>query len=140
MIPPPAWCAGLGDIAVPALVVSMLLLHDYRAATAGRGPTPERGALPGGSGSCGPGLGALLSRGSWARSYALCSWVGYSLGLVMTLAAAVLSDAAQPALLYLAPCTLAPPLALAAARGDWARMWSPKAMPPGGAANKELDV
>lgn len=44
----------------------------------------------------------------------------------MALASGVLFQAAQPALLYLVPCTLLPVMARAAARGEWGELWGGK--------------
>ena len=49
-------------------------------------------------------------------------------GLVLALGTGVLFQAAQPALLYLVPCTLGPVAARAATRGEWGDLWGGQRM------------
>ena len=67
---------GLGDIALPGLLISYLLRFDYQM-----------------------GYG-------WLRGYFGMSVVGYGAGLLLTYVALVVMRSGQPALLYLVPCTL----------------------------------
>ena len=84
---------GLGDIALPGLLVSYLLRFDYQM-----------------------GYG-------WLRGYFGMSVVGYAVGLVLTYFALVAMRSGQPALLYLVPCTLYAVLAVAWCRGDVKQLW-----------------
>ncbi len=97
---------GLGDVVLPGLLVALTRRHDLHA-----------------------GLHAI-------KGYFLPCLAGYSLGLLATYAALLFSlfgDQGQPALLYLVPFTLGPVTALAAARGDLARLW-------GGSADGDKDA
>ena len=47
----------------------------------------------------------------------------YSLSLVATFISLFLMDSAQPALLYIVPCTLLPIMLTACARGEFKDMW-----------------
>ena len=84
---------GLGDVALPGLLVSLLLRFDYHL-----------------------GLG-------WARGYFMPVVVGYAVGLGLTYVAMAAMRKGQPALLYLVPCTLYFVLALAGWRGDLRALW-----------------
>ncbi|XP_064471137.1 signal peptide peptidase-like 2C isoform X2 [Ornithodoros turicata] len=75
-----------------------------------------------------PGLAVSYCRGydvlSKRRSiYFIVSMLGYSIGLVLTFVSAQLMDSGQPALLYLVPSTLIPPLLLSWCRGDLKAFW-----------------
>jgi signal peptide peptidase-like protein 2B len=48
---------------------------------------------------------------------------GYGAGLAMAQGAVMWSGMGQPALLYLVPCVLLPPIVLARARGEWHTLW-----------------
>jgi len=84
---------GLGDIALPGLLISYLLRFDYQM-----------------------GYG-------WLRGYFGMSVVGYGAGLLLTYVALVVMRSGQPALLYLVPCTLYAVLAVAWWRGDVRQLW-----------------
>ena len=84
---------GLGDIALPGLLISYLLRFDYQM-----------------------GYG-------WLRGYFGMSVVGYGAGLLLTYVALVVMRSGQPALLYLVPCTLYVVLAVAWWRGDVKQLW-----------------
>ncbi|GAB4816173.1 hypothetical protein N2152v2_003219 [Parachlorella kessleri] len=116
---------GLGDMALPGLLLALLLCSDYRRAA--------KRELPGTSGAAEGGLGLLLSPRFWRGGYAGLCWLGYCAGLVLALGTGVVFQAAQPALLYLVPCTLAPVLSRAAARGELGELWGGQRMqvPPG---------
>jgi hypothetical protein len=49
-------------------------------------------------------------------------------GLLLALGTGVVFQAAQPALLYLVPCTLAPVMVRAAARKEWGELWGGQRM------------
>ncbi|GAA6080948.1 signal peptide peptidase-like 2 isoform X1 [Tachysurus ichikawai] len=59
-----------------------------------------------------------------SRVYFLVSTVGYSVGLVLSFACALLMRAAQPALLYLVPCSLLCSLVVALWRSELKLFWN----------------
>ncbi|KAK2860786.1 hypothetical protein Q7C36_004952 [Tachysurus vachellii] len=59
-----------------------------------------------------------------SRVYFLVSTVGYSVGLVLSFACALLMRAAQPALLYLVPCSLLCSLVVALRRSELKLFWN----------------
>lgn len=86
---------GLGDIALPGLLVSYLLRFDYK------------------------------KRFTGMNSYFLLSSSGYFIGLLITnLALLLMSGSGQPALLYLVPSTLGLVSLVAYTRGDLGDMWN----------------
>ena len=64
---------------------------------------------------------------------------GYAIGIVVTLMVADLWRAAQPALLFLVPATVAPVLAIAVARREVALLWHPLPIPATGGHKDGLD-
>lgn len=54
--------------------------------------------------------------------YDCCS--GYGIGLIVTFFALILMDTAQPALIYLVPCTLLPNFLYALIRGEFLKVWN----------------
>ena len=84
---------GLGDVALPGLLVSLLLRFDYHR-----------------------GLG-------WKKGYFVPVVVGYAVGVWLTYAALVWMEKGQPALLYIVPCTLFVILGMAWWRGDLKALW-----------------
>uniref|UniRef100_A0A8R1EBM4 Signal peptide peptidase-like 2B n=1 Tax=Caenorhabditis japonica TaxID=281687 RepID=A0A8R1EBM4_CAEJA len=56
--------------------------------------------------------------------YGFVALSGYALGLVATFAALMMYQVAQPALIYLVPCTLLPVLAVAAIRQEFGGAWA----------------
>ena len=87
---------GLGDVVVPGLFLALLLRFD-----AARAAAPRDAAL-----------------GDFPAPYFAAGVASYAAGLGATLAVMYAFDAAQPALLYLVPATLAAALATAALRGE----------------------
>ena len=87
---------GLGDVVVPGLFLALLLRFD-----AARAAAPRDAAL-----------------GDFPAPYFAAGVASYAAGLGTTLAVMYAFDAAQPALLYLVPATLAAALATAALRGE----------------------
>lgn len=85
---------GLGDIALPGLLVSFLLRFDMKR------------HIP------------------WTKGYFLISVVGYAIGLLITDLVLILSETGQPALLYLVPCTLGVVVVVAYRRKHLLDMWS----------------
>lgn len=49
---------------------------------------------------------------------------GYGIGLIVTFVALTLMSMAQPALIYLVPCTLFPVMGTAAIRKEFSRVWN----------------
>lgn len=85
---------GLGDIAIPGLLVSLLLRHD------------------------------MTRRVPACRGYFLAGVLGYALGLVLTFVSLHVTKHGQPALLFLVPGTLAPTFAIACCKGELGLLWS----------------
>eukprot|EP00049_Salpingoeca_infusionum_P021715 m.4274 g.4274 ORF g.4274 m.4274 type:complete len:362 (+) comp4448_c0_seq2:143-1228(+) len=110
---------GLGDIVVPALFIAYCKRVD-EAMTRPR-PAHQPGSL----------LHAL--RTFW-RSLYCRSLLGFSLGLFLAIYMSELFDAPQPALIYLVPCVLLPPFALAVRMGRWNLFWSGALLHEGAAA------
>jgi hypothetical protein len=92
---------GLGDIAIPGLLLSYALRTDY---TLPRGPN------------------ARAAKGR--VGYWTVALVGYFLGLGITHLAIVSMKMGQPTLLYLVPFTLGPICALAYSRGELLALWA----------------
>eukprot|EP00484_Ammonia_sp_Unknown_P025674 CAMPEP_0197033906 /NCGR_PEP_ID=MMETSP1384-20130603/12178_1 /TAXON_ID=29189 /ORGANISM="Ammonia sp." /LENGTH=514 /DNA_ID=CAMNT_0042463769 /DNA_START=56 /DNA_END=1601 /DNA_ORIENTATION=+ len=80
---------GLGDIALPGLLVSYLLRYDYLSK-----------------------VGISVNNG-----YFVPSLIGYAIGMLLTDINLILMQHGQPALLFLVPCTLGTTLVLAYRRG-----------------------
>jgi signal peptide peptidase-like protein 3 len=93
---------GLGDLAIPGMLLSLVLCFDHRKV---REHDNE----------------GTFSRGN---KYIQYGGGGYAVGMVAALSAGLLSQAAQPALLYLVPSTLGAILSAAWARGELAELWS----------------
>lgn len=89
---------GLGDMALPGLLVAYLLRFDLQHAE-------------------------TATRRWWQTYFAIASG-GYAAGLVLTYVALMVSESGQPALLYLVPTTLGVVLPVAFVRGDLREMWS----------------
>ncbi|EFJ07550.1 hypothetical protein SELMODRAFT_236278 [Selaginella moellendorffii] len=95
---------GLGDMAIPGMLVALVVCFDHRKSTKARGselPSPKN-----------------QHKYTW---YAQC---GYTIGLICALAAGLLTHSAQPALLYLVPSTLGPVMLCAWMRGDFNELWN----------------
>lgn len=123
----PLLMLGLGDVALPAMLLALLLATDYRRAA-------KQGGGGGGSGV----LPAPPSWGLWRGGYTAPVWLGYCVGLVAAFAAGLVFQAPQPAMVYIVPAMLAPTLAAAVARGELGELWSGRRL--AAAAGKELDV
>ena len=108
----PALMLGLGDIALPAMLISLLLCEDVskwqQFSSSGVGVL---------------GRNALRSWQFWRQSYVLPSWIGYSVGMFLALGFGSVYQAAQPALLYLVPGTLLPAVVLARRRKELRGLW-----------------
>lgn len=101
---------GLGDIVVPGLFVALLLRWDMRHTPVAPAPADGEEAVP-------PTLVG-------PRPYYYTVLVGYTVGLVVTLVALNVFDAAQPALLYIVPACLLASVGLALYRGEMRELWA----------------
>jgi len=84
---------GLGDIAIPGLLISLLLRHDLTR-------------------------GSTLCKG-----YFTAGVIGYAVGLLATFISLYLMKHGQPALLFLVPGTLLPTCAIALCKGELGQLW-----------------
>ncbi|KAJ4956223.1 hypothetical protein NE237_013006 [Protea cynaroides] len=94
---------GLGDMAIPALLIALVLCFDHQKSRDSTGT-----------------LDIYSPKGHKYIWYAL---PGYAIGLVAALAAGILTHSAQPALLYLVPSTLGPVIVLSWLRKELAELW-----------------
>lgn len=85
---------GLGDIAIPGLLISLLLRHD------------------------------LVKRHRRCAGYFVAGVFGYAIGLLATFVSLYLMQHGQPALLFLVPGTLVPTCLIALRKGELASLWS----------------
>ncbi|KAF2366949.1 Peptidase A22B signal peptide peptidase [Trinorchestia longiramus] len=84
---------GFGDVLVPGLLIAFLYSYDLR------------------------------TRGPKCPLYFTVNVIAYGVGLCLTFLGLYMMQGAQPALLYLVPCTLLTTVVIAAVRGDLASMW-----------------
>ncbi|GAB0490881.1 hypothetical protein MMPV_002121 [Pyropia vietnamensis] len=101
---------GLGDIVIPGLFVALLLRWDMRHTPVAPAPTEGGEAV----------TPALVG----PRPYYHVVLVGYTIGLIVTLVALNVFDAAQPALLYIVPACLLGSVGLALYRGEMRELWA----------------
>ncbi|KAJ9679449.1 hypothetical protein PVL29_021396 [Vitis rotundifolia] len=94
---------GLGDMAIPAMLLALVLCFDHRKTRDSVSP-----------------LDIPSAKGHKYIWYALS---GYAIGLVTALAAGVLTHSPQPALLYLVPATLGPIIVVSWIRKELAELW-----------------
>ncbi|CAE7705701.1 Sppl2b [Symbiodinium pilosum] len=85
---------GLGDIAIPGLLISLLLRHD------------------------------LVKRHRRCAGYFLAGVIGYAVGLLATFVSLYLMQHGQPALLFLVPGTLVPTCIIALRKGELKDLWA----------------
>lgn len=90
---------GLGDMAIPSMLLAFVLCFDHRKSKENE-TSPFNG-----------------------RKYVWYALAGYAVGLVCALAAGILSQSPQPALLYLVPSTLGPVMFLAWLRNEVKEVW-----------------
>ncbi|KAJ4778240.1 signal peptide peptidase [Rhynchospora pubera] len=90
---------GLGDMAIPSMLLAFVLCFDHRK-------NKENDTSP-----------------FHGRKYVWYALAGYTVGLVTALAAGILSQSPQPALLYLVPSTLGPVMFLAWLRNEVKEIW-----------------
>ncbi|XP_055826069.1 signal peptide peptidase-like 1 [Solanum dulcamara] len=100
---------GLGDMAIPSMLLALVLCFDHRKSRDSETiidmPLPKED---------------ISSPKGFYIWYALA---GYSLGLVTALAAGILTNSPQPALLYLVPSTLGPIIVISWMRKELAELW-----------------
>ncbi|CAO2200338.1 unnamed protein product [Urochloa humidicola] len=94
---------GLGDMAIPGMLLALVLFFDNRKHKDANVPSD---VSP-----------------SKRRNYVYCALTGYGVGLVAALAAGILSQSPQPALLYLVPSTLGPVMYLSWLRNELWELW-----------------
>ncbi|XP_072974783.1 signal peptide peptidase-like 1 [Typha angustifolia] len=94
---------GLGDMAIPGMLLALVLCFDHQK--------NREMAIP---------VDTSFSKGQKYIWYAVS---GYAIGLVTALAAGILSQSPQPALLYLVPSTLGPVIFLSWLRNDLTELW-----------------
>ncbi|KAF6139973.1 hypothetical protein GIB67_027190 [Kingdonia uniflora] len=94
---------GLGDMAIPGMLLALVLSFDHRKS---RDLTSHLDVLP--------------MRG---KKYIWFAVWGYAIGLVAALAAGILTHSPQPALLYLVPSTLGLVVVLSWFRADLKELW-----------------
>merc|ERR1712151_551771 len=85
---------GLGDVAIPGLLLSLLLRHD------------------------------LTRESRRCAGYFTAGVIGYALGLLATFVSLYLMKHGQPALLFLVPGTLLPTFVIAMRKGEFQKFWS----------------
>jgi len=85
---------GLGDIAIPGLLISLLLRHD------------------------------LSKRAARGTGYFTAGVIGYAVGLAATFLSLYLMKHGQPALLFLVPGTLLPTCFIARRKGELSELWT----------------
>ncbi|KAJ4951977.1 hypothetical protein NE237_028809 [Protea cynaroides] len=94
---------GLGDMAIPAMLIALVLCFDHQKS---RDPA-----------------GILDISSSKGHKYIWYALPGYAIGLVAALAAGILTHSPQPALLYLVPSTLGPVIYLSWLRKEFTELW-----------------
>lgn len=94
---------GLGDMAIPAMLLALVLCFDHRKS--------RETVIPSDFAS---------SRG---HKYIWYATSGYAIGLVSALAAGILTHSPQPALLYLVPSTLGPIIVISWMRKELTELW-----------------
>lgn len=116
---------GLGDIALPGMLIALLLGDDVLKWRRAAGP---------GADASGESLKMLRSSKFWRDSYVMPSWLGYCIGMFAALGVGTVLQAPQPALFYLVPATLLPVGLRARRRGELRSLWE------GLESDKEVDV
>jgi len=84
---------GLGDIVLPGLFLCFLFRFDH------------------------------FNRKTFKQGYFLKAWIGYMVGLVLTLVMVLVLQRGQPALMYLVPCTLIPTLFFSWRNKEFLDLW-----------------
>ncbi|GAV79302.1 Peptidase_A22B domain-containing protein [Cephalotus follicularis] len=94
---------GLGDMAIPAMLLALVLCFDYRKSR--------------------DTVSLLELHCSKGHKYIWFALPGYAIGLITALAAGILTHAPQPALLYLVPSTLGPVIVSSWMRKELIDLW-----------------
>ncbi|KAH7691765.1 Peptidase A22B signal peptide peptidase protein [Dioscorea alata] len=94
---------GLGDMAIPGMLLALVLYFDYRKSKDMDGP--------------------FDSSSPKGHKYVWYALSGYAVGLIIALGAGILSQSPQPALLYLVPSTLGPVIFLSWIRQELRELW-----------------
>jgi len=113
----PSLMLGLGDIALPGMLLALLLSNDLARWTLQSGSSTLVQSTDA------AGLKTLASLKFWTESYTLTSWVGYAVGMFLALGIGTVVQAPQPALFYLVPSTLGPVLLQALRRRELKEIW-----------------
>eukprot|EP00483_Globobulimina_turgida_P009886 UN09905 len=92
---------GLGDIALPGLLISYLLRFDYQNK-----------------------IDIMPCMDNIKNGYFLTSLIGYFVGMLLTDINLIVMQSGQPALLFLVPCTLGVTAIIAYKRGHFKRIWN----------------
>jgi signal peptide peptidase-like 3 len=108
----PGIMLGLGDMALPGMLIALLYSEDVL-----------KWQLQYGGSLATVAKLSFKSREFWMKSYVLPSWVGYIVGMFLALGIGTVFQAAQPALLYLVPCTLLPAVVRASRRKELRELW-----------------
>ncbi|CAL1404959.1 unnamed protein product [Linum trigynum] len=94
---------GLGDMAIPAMLLALVLCFDHRKSR--------------------DTVSLLELHSSKGHKYIWYALPGYAIGLITALAAGVLTQSPQPALLYLVPSTLGPVVLISWIRRELDELW-----------------
>ncbi|KAM2975885.1 hypothetical protein FF1_001994 [Malus domestica] len=94
---------GLGDMAIPSMLLALVLCFDHRRSK--------------------DTVNLLDMHSSKGHKYIWYALPGYAIGLVTALAAGILTNSPQPALLYLVPSTLGPIVFISWIRKELAELW-----------------
>ncbi len=109
----PGLMLGLGDMALPGMLIALLYSEDV-----------IKFQLQSGGGSLATAAKlSFRSREFWIHSYVLPSWIGYCVGMFLALGVGTVFQNAQPALLYLVPCTVVPAVVTAYRRKELRALW-----------------
>eukprot|EP01084_Bolivina_argentea_P277759 474340_1 len=92
---------GLGDIALPGLLISYLLRYDYINK-----------------------IGIINIKNNIKYGYFIVGIIGYAIGMLFTDINLILMQSGQPALLFLVPCTLGTTIIISYKRGHLKQIWN----------------
>lgn len=116
---------GLGDIAIPGIFVCFALHFDAHLHRKGSGADDDAAEDTEALLAEAAQPKAAPRRSAFQRyAYFLTALGGYQAGLLASMAAVVVFQTAQPALLYIVPSTILPILALGARRGHLHQLWN----------------
>lgn len=97
---------GLGDMAIPAMLMALVLCFDHQKKKDPLNPSLD-----------------MIHSSKGGHKYIWYALPGYAIGLVTALAAGVLTHSPQPALLYLVPSTLGPIIVISWMRKELTELW-----------------